>query len=121
MARRNAREHLESDTVKLKKYFYVIRPILTARHVLAKRTQPPMLFEDLASEYLDEKLASAVDELLAMKRSGVETLYIPRHEELNAWIYDSLDELKLLAKDLPRIEKLPWDEYNELFLDPIGR
>lgn len=57
------REHLESETVKLKKYFYVIRPILAARHVLAKRTQPPMLFEDLAGEYLDDELATMVHDL----------------------------------------------------------
>lgn len=55
-----------------------------------------------------------------MKRKSDETLYIERCEELNTWIYSSLDELEVLAKDLPRAGKLPWDEYNELFLDLIG-
>lgn len=63
MARGNVREHLESETVKMKKYLYVIRPILAARHVLAKRTQPPMLFEDLVGEYLDDELATMVHDL----------------------------------------------------------
>lgn len=120
MAKGNVREHLEGDTVKLKKYFYVIRPILAARHVLAQRTQPPMLFDDLVDEYLDERLVPTVQELLDMKRSSDETLYIPRCEELNAWIYDSLEKLEGRVHDLPRSEKRPWGEYNELFLDLVG-
>lgn len=120
MAKSNMRDHLENETVKLKKYFYVIRPILAAKHVLAKHTQPPMLFEDLANEYLDSELAATVHDFLDMKRNSDETLYIQKCEKLNAWIYSSLNDLEVLAKNLPHTNKLPWDEYNELFLDLVG-
>lgn len=120
MAKSCMREHLEGPTVKLKKYFYAIRPILAARHVLAKHTQPPMLFADLSEEYLDARLVPAVDKLLDMKRNGGEGLRIPRNDELNAWIAESLVELETLANSLPRTVRLPWDEYNKFFLDLLG-
>lgn len=120
MAKNNAREHLKDDTVKLKKYFYTIRPILAARHVLTKRTQPPMFFDDLMDEYLDKRLIPIVQELLDMKRKSNETLYISRCEDLNTWIYDSLEKLDSQIDDLPRTEKIPWVEYNKLFQDLVG-
>lgn len=44
MAGGNYREYLKGDMVKAKKYFYVLRPILTCRWILDKGTPPPMLF-----------------------------------------------------------------------------
>ena len=43
-AKKNYREYLKGDMVKLKKYFYVLRPILACRWILEKQTPPPMLF-----------------------------------------------------------------------------
>lgn len=120
MAKNNTRDHLNNDTVKLKKYFYVIRSILAVKHIIASQTQPPILFEDLVNEYLDDRLVPIVKELLDIKRSNSEILFIPRCNELNTWIFDSLDELETFAKDLPPAKKLPWDEYNDLFLDLIS-
>ena len=43
MAKGNYREYLKTDEVKLKKYFYVIRPILACKWILDKKTAPPAL------------------------------------------------------------------------------
>ncbi|MBO4972038.1 MAG: nucleotidyltransferase domain-containing protein [Clostridia bacterium] len=40
-------EYLKGDTVRLKKYFYVLRPILACRWILSEGTPPPMLFRTL--------------------------------------------------------------------------
>lgn len=53
-----------------------------------------MLFDNLVDEYLDKKYMPIVQELLDMKRSSDETLYISRCKELNTWIYDSLEKLE---------------------------
>ena len=53
MAKGNYREYLKTDEVKLKKYFYVIRPILACKWILDKKTAPPMLFSELMNECLD--------------------------------------------------------------------
>ena len=46
-AKRNYHEFLTGETVKFKKYFYVLRPLLACRWILAEGTQPPRLFTDL--------------------------------------------------------------------------
>lgn len=46
MAEKNRREYLEGDMVKVKKYFYVLRPVLACRWILEKKTPPPMLFQN---------------------------------------------------------------------------
>lgn len=52
MAKGNYREYLKTDEVKLKKYFYVIRPILACKWILDKKTAPPMLFSELMKSAL---------------------------------------------------------------------
>ena len=57
MAKRNYEMYLKDrDEVKLKKYFYVLRPILAVRYILEYRQAPPMLFEGLARLELDESI-----------------------------------------------------------------
>lgn len=43
-AKKNYKEYLKGDMVKLKKYFYVLRPILACRWILEQQTPPPVLF-----------------------------------------------------------------------------
>ncbi|WP_420977494.1 DNA polymerase beta superfamily protein, partial [Campylobacter coli] len=47
MARKNFRGYLQGETVRLKKYFYVLRPLLAARWVEAGKGVPPMRFAEL--------------------------------------------------------------------------
>ena len=47
MARGNAREYLFKDKVRLKKYFYVLRPLLAIRHIEGGLGIPPVRFQDL--------------------------------------------------------------------------
>ncbi len=42
-------EHLVEDSVRLKKVFYVLRPLLACRWIRATGTQPPTAFEKLAT------------------------------------------------------------------------
>jgi predicted nucleotidyltransferase len=66
-AKKNYREYLKGDMVKLKKYFYVLCPILACRWILEKQTPPPMLFSTLADACLDEALVPSVTDLLRLK------------------------------------------------------
>lgn len=47
MAQTNYREYLKGEEVRIKKYFYVLRPLLAAQWILDKRVAPPMLFDEL--------------------------------------------------------------------------
>jgi predicted nucleotidyltransferase len=69
MARGNAREYLFSDQVRLKKYFYVLRPLLAIRYIEAGRGIPPVTFDELVAAVAPPHLRGAIDDLLALKRS----------------------------------------------------
>ncbi|MTH48563.1 nucleotidyltransferase domain-containing protein [Intestinirhabdus alba] len=91
MARKNFRGYLQGDTVRLKKYFYVLRPLLAVRWVEAGRGVPPMRFADLlAGSELDAPLRREIDELLVRKQRAGEAEYGPRRPLLQAFIQAEL-------------------------------
>ncbi len=116
MAQHNYSEFLQGERVKLKKYFYVLRPILACRHIFAEGTPPPMLFETLASMYLDAETRPHVDALLAQKMAAPELGEGPRVPVLNAYIERSLAELTARVYALPSVARKEWEELNALFL-----
>jgi uncharacterized protein len=74
MARKNYREHLQGDTIKLKKYLYVLRPALAAKWIEQERGAAPMVFEKLVDALIDDAaLKRAIGELLAFKRQVPES------------------------------------------------
>ncbi|MCL4152986.1 UNVERIFIED_CONTAM: hypothetical protein GTU68_007345, partial [Idotea baltica] len=47
MARGNYKDYLQNETVKLKKYFYVLRPIIACDWIAEKKEMAPMEFQTL--------------------------------------------------------------------------
>lgn len=45
MANSNYREYLQSEKVRVKKYFYVLRPTLACKWIENNNTMPPMEFK----------------------------------------------------------------------------
>ena len=72
MARKTMAHHLSGDSVRYKKYFYALRPLLAARWIREIGGVPPMRFAELASRLLtDAALLEELNALLAKKmRSG---------------------------------------------------
>ena len=119
-AKKNYREYLKGDMVKLKKYFYVLRPILACRWILEKQTPPPMLFSALADACLDEALVPAVTDLLRLKMETPEIGLGPRIGIINDYLDASIEEVDRLIQAIPGDEKVTWDELNRLFLEAVG-
>jgi len=90
MASRNYREYLRADRVKIKKYFYVMRPLLACMWIERKRESPPMEFEKLMSLLDDGALIGTLNDLLARKKSGVEMGMEPKIEIINNFIEQTL-------------------------------
>lgn len=87
MARKNFRGYLQGDEVRLKKYFYVLRPLLAVRWVEAGKGVPPMRFAELlAGSDLDAALRQEIDELVERKQRSGEAEYGPRRPRLHAFI-----------------------------------
>ena len=106
--------------VKLKKYFYVLRPVLACRWILERQTPPPMRFSELADACLDQSLMPAVSDLLRLKMETPEIGLGPRIDVINAYLDSSIEEIDYLLQTYPSDEKITWDELNKLFLLTVG-
>ena len=115
-AKKNYREYLKGDMVKLKKYFYVLRPLLACRWILEKQTPPPMLFSELADACLNEALVPAVSDLLRLKMETPEIGLGPRIDVINDYLDASIEEIDQLIQAIPIDERVTWDALNRLFL-----
>ena len=91
MARKNFRGYLQGEQVRLKKYFYVLRPLLAVRWVEAGKGVPPMRFDELlAGSELEMGLRAEIDELLERKQRAGEAENGPRRPLLHAFIQSEL-------------------------------
>ncbi len=86
-----------TETIKLKKLFYVLRPLLAAKWILDKKTVPPMDLPNLMQEIEDEKVLNRIKELLAFKATANED-YVHTLEPLLKEYIVSLFELVESAK-----------------------
>ena len=115
MASNTFDNYLQDESVKLKKYFYALRPILAVKYALENKTQPPIKFNDLKDMMLEDSLKDLVNHLLELKIDSNEANYISRIVCLNKYIEENIDIIKNLANNLVE-SKFDWDELNEYFI-----
>ena len=117
IAKRNEQGYLRGETVKRKKYFYVLRPLLACRWVLERRTAPPMLFDELKEAFLPAQYRPAVEELLAAKKSQPEMGAAPRIEVLHQFIAEETEALRVAAEAEPPANGMGWKRLDQVFLE----
>lgn len=115
-AKSNYREYLKGETVRLKKYFYVLRPLLACKWILAEGTPPPMLFRTLMEKYLDEELKPDVEQLLDLKMNTPEIGSGKRLDRINDYLDRGIAEIEAVIASLPADKSHGWEELNALFL-----
>lgn len=118
MATSNYREYLKKDRVRIKKYFYVLRPLLAANWIIKKKTQPPMMFIELVEEMLPESLVPIVDHLLELKSSLPEMGEVKRIDELNEYIVEQINRIKEEVNMMENSVNY-WEPLNNLFIEMI--
>lgn len=114
-AKSNYREYLKGDTVRLKKYFYVLRPILACKWIFNEQTPPPMLFSTLMEKYLDESIKPDVEKLLKIKTQMPEISEGARIDSINSYIDENLARLEQDIQQLPAEDSGGWDELDRIF------
>ncbi|WP_438498191.1 nucleotidyltransferase domain-containing protein [Paenibacillus sp. IHBB 3054] len=99
MARGNYRTYLQGSEVKIKKYFYVLRPLLACAWIEKYQEVPPLDFNVLALDLIPEgtELREAVLELLHRKMSGEELDLEPRLEVINVYLEQQIAHFELAA------------------------
>ena len=103
------------DEVRMKKYFYVLRPILCARYIARNKKQPPMVFDELVEKELPSNLRECVCKLLEKKKNAIEMESGPRIKELDAFIEKELISIKEVA-DKTNVNKKDWQTLNAYFI-----
>lgn len=100
MANGNFREYLQGDVVRIKKYFYVLRPILAMQWIEQRRGVVPVEFETLVHELVqDAELKQAITELLEDKKKGFESAYLPRIDVISRFIETELTNVRVKAPE----------------------
>jgi predicted nucleotidyltransferase len=113
MARTNYRGYLREDTVPLKKYFYVLRPLLAMRWIETYKTAPPIEFEALLGLLNKEpEVRAAINELVARKMQALEKEIIPRNKTLTGFI-----EAELSSDVTLETKRVDCFELNRLLLN----
>ena len=118
-AKSNYREYLKGDVVRLKKYFYVLRPLLACKWILAKGTPPPMEFSVLMEEYLDEAIKPDVQKLLDIKMNTPEITEGKKMDRVNEYLERTMEEMEAAIDALPPSGAQGWDELNAMFLEIV--
>lgn len=109
MAQTNFRGHLQSEQVPLKKYFYVLRPLLSVRWLERYQRPAPIEFHRLL-EMADKTpgLVPAIQELLALKQASPELGLSPQVPTIQRFIEQELQRLEHIRPDpQPRAEVEP--------------
>lgn len=115
MAKTNYRGYLREPVVRLKKYFYVLRPLLAARWIAIHGSAAPIEFETLLPLLKQEPdVLSEVLKLLKQKKGAPELGLAPVVPPLNAFIEA---ELEGGPSDIPQKSRAPRvvDQLNQLF------
>ncbi|RKN77070.1 nucleotidyltransferase domain-containing protein [Paenibacillus ginsengarvi] len=99
MAKGNYREYLQGDQVKIKKYFYVLRPILACEWIEKHQTMPPIEFDRLVDAVVPRgsELQAVIDGLLVRKKSGDEMDYEPRINPINEFLEARIEHYERVA------------------------
>ena len=90
MASGNYRQFLQTDEVKIKKYFYVLRPVMACMWIENFKESPPMEFEKLLVQITEKELLEKITELLVKKKSGIEMGIKPKIGIINSFIESKL-------------------------------
>ncbi len=100
MAKKNYREYLKGDIVWLKKYLYVLRPVLALRWMEQSARPVPVRFNDLLDAVLlDSTTRQAIDQLLVMKMEGMESRHGPAIAAINVFLDTELSRLEVLVEE----------------------
>ena len=118
-AKTNYREYLKGDLVRYKKYFYVLRPLLACKWILAEGTPPPMEFHVLMEKYLDADLKPDVEKLLDLKMNSPEISVGQRFDRVNDYLDHTIAELEQIVATMSDDKLYAWDELNDTFLKVI--
>lgn len=99
MAGRNYKEYFKDpNKVNLKKYLYVLRPLLACIWIEKRNTMAPMEFHKLLEVLNDQELLKSIDNLLEKKKQASEVDQGQRDPVLDVFIEENIDRFSTKLK-----------------------
>lgn len=105
--------------IKLKKYLYVLRPLLAVRWIEQFGGIAPIEFDHLRQVLENAEVQQAIDALLIQKRQHGEAEKQPAVPVLQHWIAEELARLESIVPD-STLEPASVAALNQLFLSLIN-
>ncbi|MDR1859720.1 MAG: nucleotidyltransferase domain-containing protein [Bacteroidales bacterium] len=111
---KGAWKDLQNEKVRIKKYFYCLRPILAARWIVLKKEIPPIEFFKLLELIDNAEVMRETEQLLKLKSVSDETTTVLPITVLHRFIEENLH---LCEENLPETNepKQDFEDLNELF------
>lgn len=111
----------KQEQVKLKRYLYVLRPLLCCLWLERFGTVPPVAFDALREAVLPEEMGDIVENLLERKKMTAETDLADRIPELDAFILKHLPRLRDGQFQVRRTYLPDAEPFNEMFRDVLRK
>lgn len=117
MARRNFNQYIDKEDPSMKKYLYVVRPVLACMWIEKHETPPPVEFDVLYSGMMDmlsRPIRREIGHLLEEKRKGLEKSTIKRLGQLDTFLrvkithFDQIGEFPTYPKMYGQLNDLLW-------------
>lgn len=125
MAEGNYRTYLKTDEVRIKKYFYLLRPLLACSWIEERNTMAPMEFDKLVeSQVNDENVKAEIYSLLKRKKEGEELGIEPKINLLNRFIDEKIQYFNNYLKKFNVDVMINTEKLNIIFretLDEVDR
>jgi predicted nucleotidyltransferase len=120
MAEGNLRDYIRNDKVWLKKYFYVLRPVLACNWIENDFGPVPTEFDKLVEAIIKDKaLKSSISDLIRKKRDGQELSWGNKIPEISDYIEKEIVRLK--KKEFHFIKKITdTEKLNKLFRSALN-
>lgn len=117
MARRNFNQYIDTEEPSMKKYLYVVRPVLACMWILDRSSPPPVDFSELYMNMkglLSKEVIKEIDHLLKEKKKGLEKSTIKKLPALDKFlgeqikIFDEIGEFPTYPKMYGQLNDLLW-------------
>lgn len=116
MATGNYEAYFKEDIVRLKKYFYVLRPILACCWIKRTNEMAPMEFNILVDKEISNPLLkNEINKLLSKKRNGNELNTGKRIKVIDDFIHEKLNYFKFFLSDFSFNKAIDFDLLNNIF------
>jgi predicted nucleotidyltransferase len=120
MADRAIAENLDNGAIRIKKLFYVLRPLLACRWIERVTGQPPTEFQKLVeAEWVNSDERNWIANLLQLKSTTNEADAIPLDQSRIEAIQSELERYKSAVELVPAAARSNMEELDELFREWI--